>query len=77
MPIYEYTCTKCNDEFELLLMGSETAECPSCESSKVEKRFSVPAAHSSGSSQLPMAGPSPQPGCGLPQCGQGRCAGME
>jgi len=31
MPIYEFECKKCGEEFESLFMPSDTAaECPSC-----------------------------------------------
>jgi putative FmdB family regulatory protein len=74
MPIYEYACQQCKHEFEVLVRGDETASCPQCQSDQMVKLFSVPAAHShhsvsAGSAQLPAAG------CGLPQCGAGRCAG--
>ena len=77
MPIYEYTCDRCQDDFELLVRGDEQPQCPNCGGTHLAKQFSVPAAHSAGSSQLPMCNtPPPGGGCGLPQCGQGRC-GME
>ena len=74
MPIYEYACQKCQYEFEVLLRGTETADCPECQSDRLVKLFSVPAAHSQ---QSVSAGPAqlPTAGCGLPQCGSGRCAG--
>jgi putative FmdB family regulatory protein len=75
MPIYEYTCHDCRDEFELLLRGSETPHCPKCGSRRLAKQFSVPAAHTSGSSRsLPVCEPSSVEGtCGRPQCGMGGC----
>jgi putative FmdB family regulatory protein len=74
MPLYEYTCTSCDSEFELLVRGSETPRCPECDSPKLEKHLSVPAAHSVGSSRdLPVCHPTPSAGCGLPQCGMGGC----
>lgn len=77
MPLYEYACKKCNHEFELLIRGSEQAECPTCHTTKLERLLSVPAGHTAGSKSLPMCGPPmPQGGCGLPQCGTGVC-GME
>lgn len=74
MPLYEYTCEKCHSPFELLIRGNEQPKCPSCGSAKLEKHFSVPAAHVRGSSSLPVCSPAPmQGGCGLPQCGMGGC----
>jgi len=54
MPIYEYQCESCQSEIELLIRGDETPECSSCGSSKLSKKFSVPATHSSSSGSLPM-----------------------
>ena len=28
MPIYEYICDNCNNEFEALVFGGDTPECP-------------------------------------------------
>ncbi len=78
MPLYEYKCDKCHEQAELLVRGSETPKCPACGSVKLTKLLSVPAAHSHGSGgELPMCQPMPSGGCGLPQCGMGRCAGDE
>ena len=30
MPIYEYVCAKCRQEFEALVRGEEKPECPEC-----------------------------------------------
>jgi putative FmdB family regulatory protein len=74
MPIYEYICTQCSAPFELLIRNErETPRCPSCGSKELSKEFSVPAAHSP-SAQMPVMGPG---NCGRPQCGGGRCAGLE
>jgi putative FmdB family regulatory protein len=76
MPLYEYVCDQCQDEFEYLVRGQERPACPSCGSQSLRQQLSVVAAHTGGSRELPVCGtPSPM-GCGLPQCGQGRC-GME
>jgi putative FmdB family regulatory protein len=78
MPLYEYTCAKCRDDFELLVRGGETPVCPRCGSERLERLLSVPAAHTSSSSGgLPIC-ESPRPssgGCGAPWCGQGGCGG--
>ena len=71
MPIYEYVCRKCYHEFEVLVRGSEKPKCPKCGDRKLDKLFSVPAAHSAGSTS--------QPPCGMDGCparGAGGC-GME
>lgn len=41
MPIYEYICKGCNHHFETLVRGSEEPRCPECESTDLEKQFSV------------------------------------
>lgn len=77
MPIYEYTCEGCQHDFELLIRGDERPVCPDCGGKKLEKRFSIPAAHIQGGSSLPLCAPRPRGGgCGLPQCGTGGCMGM-
>ncbi|MHB1037501.1 MAG: FmdB family zinc ribbon protein [Pirellulales bacterium] len=73
MPIYEYTCGKCRHEFEYLVRGQETPVCPACGGKKLDKRFSVPAAHTAGSSSLPVC---PSRECQYQQggaCGMGGC----
>lgn len=73
MPIYEYACDDCRCEFEVLVRGDEPTVCPDCGGSRLEKQWSVPAAHTRQSSQLPICNVPPQQTCGLPQCGMGGC----
>jgi putative FmdB family regulatory protein len=73
MPLYEYHCRSCSSDFELLVRASEEPHCPECDSKKLEKLLSVPAAHTAGSRDLPVCHPTPSGGCGLPQCGMGGC----
>jgi putative FmdB family regulatory protein len=73
VPIYEYACCACHQEFELLVRGQQQPECPKCGSQELEKLLSVPAAHTSSRSSLPVCAPPPGGGCGLPQCGGGQC----
>ena len=73
MPIYEYVCSDCTSEFELLVLGREKPACPTCRSDKLEKLLSVPAAPSMGRSELPVCERPTSGGCGLPQCGPGGC----
>jgi putative FmdB family regulatory protein len=40
VPIYEFDCRQCGARFEELVRAGETAPCPECESSEVERRFS-------------------------------------
>ncbi|MBI4825333.1 MAG: zinc ribbon domain-containing protein [Nitrospirae bacterium] len=42
MPIYEYRCNECGEEFEKLVMGKDAAiSCPKCDSKDVTKKLSV------------------------------------
>ena len=75
MPLYEYTCKTCQIDFELLVRGNDEPKCPTCGGTRLNKLFSVPVAHTTGSSSLPVSQPSSPGGCGLPQCGQGMCQG--
>lgn len=72
MPLYEYNCPSCETQFELLIRGSEEPHCPECESTRLEKLLSAPAAHLGGH-ELPVCGPVAGGNCGLPQCGMGGC----
>jgi putative FmdB family regulatory protein len=63
MPIYEYVCGQCQHAFETLVRGDEAPECPECGSQKLEKQWSVPAAHSAEGA--PPCGPA----CGVPRPG--------
>jgi putative FmdB family regulatory protein len=74
MPLYEYTCRDCDRQCELLVRGQEKPQCPSCDSRRLERLLSVPAAHSRLRTELPQCQPRPSGGCGLPQCGMGGCA---
>lgn len=66
MPIYEYHCRSCGEDFETLVRASETPACAHCEGSDLEKKLSV------FSSQKAEA-PAPCGTCGNPG-GPGSCA---
>ena len=40
MPLFSYHCAGCTIEFETLVIGEETPECPSCGSTRLEKQLS-------------------------------------
>ena len=44
MPLYEYTCKKCSQTFELLINSSSKAACPHCGSAKLRQWISAPSA---------------------------------
>ncbi len=80
MPLYEYRCSPCEQNFEALVRSSsDQPRCPKCGADRVEKQFSVPAAAQASagaatrSSSLPMAS---GPGCGAPVCCGGGCSMM-
>lgn len=42
MPIFEYHCHKCGEDFEKLVFNrSQTVDCPSCHGQDVQKKFST------------------------------------
>jgi len=48
MPLYEFVCSDCEREQELLVRGAETPVCESCGGQRLLKLLSVPAAHLGG-----------------------------
>ena len=77
MPIFEYVCKECHHEFEALIFGKQKAECPKCQSKKLEPQLSVFAvsAKSGGTSQPSFSAGEPGPcgSCGNPG-GPGACS---
>ena len=74
MPLFEYACQSCDHQFESLVRGTETPECPSCHSTRLERRLSVFAAHSGGASKSLADAPiGPCGACGDPR-GPGACS---
>lgn len=51
MPIYEFVCQECGDEFEVIqsFSDSSTPACPNCQGTQVQRRLSPPAIHFKGS----------------------------
>jgi putative FmdB family regulatory protein len=74
MPIYEYTCQYCGEEFEFLVRGDQQASCPSCRSGRLTKNLSVPAAHSAGSTKPSCPA---RDACGMPHCPGNSCGMAE
>ena len=68
MPLYEYTCRKCEHAFEALVFGDEEVECPQCHTSRVKRQLSLPARPQSAADGLPMACSPEGPPCGAPWC---------
>ena len=76
MPLFEYACKACDRQFEFLVRGSDTPECPSCKGTALERRQSTFAARTAsapgGATQVSMGGG----GCGAcgDPCGPGACS---
>jgi putative FmdB family regulatory protein len=76
MPLFEYACQECAHEFEALVRGSESPECPACHATALQRRQSTFAAHTNGPSpfrRVESAVPSPCGSCGDPR-GPGACS---
>jgi len=54
IPIYEYSCQGCGHHFETLVRGSEKPTCPACQSYDLDRLFSLPTVHSTGTHDLAM-----------------------
>ena len=73
MPIFEYACNACEHQFEALVRGTDTPECPSCHATTLQRRQSTFAARTtspSAMSEVPMGGCGR---CGDPR-GPGACS---
>ena len=69
MPIYEYQCSRCRGDFELLVRAGAAPPCPACDTPTLEKRLS---AFAVGRAAPASAGIAPV-ACGT--CGDPRGAG--
>jgi putative FmdB family regulatory protein len=54
MPIYEFSCTACGQEFEVLVLKSTVPACPKCHSENLERLLSVPAVKSESTHALAL-----------------------
>jgi putative FmdB family regulatory protein len=75
MPIFEYVCKECEHEFEALVFGKQKAECPKCQSKKLEPQISVFAvsAKSGAGNQPAISASGPCGSCGDAR-GPGACS---
>ncbi|MFZ5997145.1 MAG: FmdB family zinc ribbon protein [Nitrospirota bacterium] len=64
MPIYEYKCTRCGQEFEKLVFGNQKVTCIKCASEHIEKKFSV----------FGMSGVEKSSSSGCSSCSSGSCS---
>jgi putative FmdB family regulatory protein len=69
MPLFEFRCPTCRHDFELLMRGSDPAQCPRCGAANVEKLFSETAS-GAAARDLPIAASCPP---GNAPCGPACC----
>ena len=72
MPIFEYVCQQCNHQFEAIILGTQKAACPKCESKRLSQQLSSFAVRGE-KSQKSDAPASPSGACG--SCGDPRGPG--
>jgi len=70
MPIYEYACGHCGQEFEALVRQGATPECPGCHSTELARKLSL---FSTAAPSAQSAAPGPCGSCGHPG-GPGSCS---
>ena len=75
MPIYEYKCKNCDEEFEALVFRSdETPPCPNCKGEDIKRMMSAcgfktgGATADTGSAGAPSSGSSSCAGCTSTNC---------
>jgi putative FmdB family regulatory protein len=73
MPIFEYICKECEHEFEALVFGKQKAECPKCQSKKLEPQLSVFAVSAKSGAATQSSMPATAGPCG--SCGDARGPG--
>lgn len=70
MPLFEFRCLNCSNQFETLMRQHRDASCPLCGGQNLEKLISVFSVSTSGPQSQAQSMPS---GCG--QCGDPRGPG--
>ena len=75
MPIFEYACLDCDEQFEWLVLSSngDLPRCPSCEGVKLEQQISVFSANTGNGAAASHEAPAPCGSCGDPR-GPGSCS---
>ncbi len=68
MPLFDFSCRKCENQFEALVMNGERVECPECHGGSIDRLLSAPAKPRSNGESLPISSKS-----NLPPCGPGCC----
>ena len=62
MPLFEYVCKDCRKRFEALVYGSQTAQCPLCHGSNLDRQISVFSVGSARSAAAPVPESCPNAG---------------
>ena len=72
MPLYEYTCRKCEHTFEALVMARTAAavQCPKCESTELDQLIGLPAPGRVADAKSETNCRGDGPPCGAPWCGR-------
>ena len=73
MPIYAYICQHCSHQFESLVQGSVTPECPKCNAQNLEKQLTGFAVGATGGGADFGGSPGSCGSCGDPR-GPGSCS---
>lgn len=66
MPIYEFVCNECGQDFEELVLSAKSTQgviCPNCQSELVTKKISLFAAPAAGGKATSFWGGSPANSC--------------
>ncbi|MDO5537473.1 MAG: zinc ribbon domain-containing protein [Desulfovibrionaceae bacterium] len=76
MPMYEFHCNKCNDNFEELASATETVSCPKCGSNDTERLMSACRCitGSGGGDDYSASSGGHSSGCGCSGCSGGHCS---
>ena len=48
MPLFDFVCKACDNQFEALVRGTSIPACPKCSSIELERQLSMPYAHTEG-----------------------------
>jgi len=72
MPIYEYHCEKCGEDFEYLVIGKTDPECTSCSSRKITRLMSTCGFVSKGNSGETVSSSASTSACS--SCSSGSCS---
>lgn len=54
MPIFDFVCSDCGEQFEALVRGSQVPVCSKCGSAHLEKQLSLPSVKTSSTHGLAM-----------------------